>query len=124
MGAAIGAIHAEPAHRWTLQELAARAGMSRSSFALRFKQTVGASPMDYLTRWRMLLAGDRLAHTDDPVSAIALSLGYESESAFSTAFKRVMGASPRQYSRVPVDQEPAADGFSRAMSAGDKTVSL
>jgi AraC-like DNA-binding protein len=82
-----------------LQVLAARAGMSRSTFALKFKETVGASPMDYLTRWRMLLAGDRLANSSDPISAIALSLGYESESAFSTAFKRVMGCSPRQYSR-------------------------
>ena len=99
MGAAISSIHDDPAHRWTLQALAESAGMSRSTFALKFKATVGASPMEYLTRWRMLLAGDRLANSSDPVSVIALSLGYESESAFSTAFKRVMGCSPRQYSR-------------------------
>jgi AraC-like DNA-binding protein len=99
MSAAITAMHADPAHRWTLQELAERAGMSRSTFALRFKATVGDSPLEYLTRWRMLLAGDRLVNSGDPVSTIALSLGYESESAFSTAFKRVMGSSPRQYSR-------------------------
>jgi AraC-like DNA-binding protein len=55
--------------------------------------------MEYLTRWRMLLAGDKLVNSSDPISQIALSLGYESESAFSTAFKRVMGCSPRQYSR-------------------------
>jgi AraC-like DNA-binding protein len=73
--------------------------MSRSTFAFKFKETVGASPMEYLTRWRMLLAGDRLTNSGDPVSVIALSLGYESESAFSTAFKRVMGCSPRQYGR-------------------------
>jgi AraC-like DNA-binding protein len=97
MGAAIGAMHADPSRRWTLAELASEAGMSRSSFALKFKQTVGDSPMDYLTRWRMLLAGDRLAHSGDSVSKIALSLGYESESAFSTAFKRVMGSAPRRY---------------------------
>ena len=94
MGAAISSLHDDPAHGWTLQELAERVGMSRSTFALKFKETVGASPMEYLTRWRMLLAGDRLANTSDPVSVIALSLGYESESAFSTAFKRVMGCSP------------------------------
>jgi len=107
MGAAISAMHEEPARRWRLQLLAARAGMSRSSFALRFKQTVGASPMEYLARWRMLLAGDRLANSNDPVSVIALSLGYESESAFSTAFRRVMGCSPRQYSRE-ADADSAA----------------
>jgi AraC-like DNA-binding protein len=99
MSLAICAMHDDPAHRWTLQALAERAGMSRSTFALKFKQTVGASPMEYLTRWRMLLAADRLANSSDSISAIALSLGYESESAFSTAFKRVIGRSPRQYSR-------------------------
>jgi AraC-like DNA-binding protein len=99
LSAAINAIHADPAQRWTLQALAERAGMSRSSFAQRFKEKVGESPMEYLTRWRMLLAGDRLSNSGDPISTIALSLGYESDSAFSTAFKRVMGCSPRQYSR-------------------------
>ena len=102
MNAAIGAMHDEPARRWTLQELAQRAGMSRSVFALKFKRSVGLSAMDYLTRWRMLLAGDRLANSDDPICIIAPSLGYESESAFSTAFKRVMGCSPRQYSRSDI----------------------
>jgi len=97
MGAAIGAMHAAPAQRWTLQSLAERVHMSRSAFALKFKQMVGMSAMDYLTRWRMLLAGDRLANSSDPISVIAPSLGYESESAFSTAFKRVMGCAPRQY---------------------------
>jgi AraC-like DNA-binding protein len=79
--------------------LAERAGMSRTVFTLKFKETVGTSPMEYLARWRMLLAGDRLANSADPISVIAPSLGYESESAFSTAFKRVMGCAPRQYSR-------------------------
>jgi AraC-like DNA-binding protein len=100
MSAAMTAMHDEPAHRWTLQELAGRAGMSRSIFALKFKETVGTPPMDYLTQWRMLLAGDRLEHSGDPISIIAPSLGYESEAAFSTAFKRVMGCSPRQYGRT------------------------
>lgn len=107
IGAAIGAMHDKPAQRWTLQTLAELAGMSRSSLALKFKETVGTSPMEYLTRWRMLLAGDRLTHTGDPVSLISLSLGYESESAFSTAFKRVMGCSPRQYSRGGPAASPA-----------------
>ena len=100
MSVAITAMHEDPAQRWTVQDLAARAGMSRSGFAARFKETVGVSPMEYLTRWRMLLAGDRLENSREPVSAIALSLGYESESAFSTAFKRVMGCSPRRYGRA------------------------
>ena len=106
MAAAIGAVHADPGAYWTLQALAEQAGMSRSSFAQTFKATVGSSPMDYLTRWRMLLAGDRLANGAEPVSVIALSLGYDSESAFSTAFKRVMGCSPRRYSREKEAEAP------------------
>lgn len=108
MAAAITAMHAEPGRRWTLPSLAERAGMSRTSSTLKFKETVGTSPMDYLTRWRMLLAGDRLATSGDPVPAIALSLGYESESAFSTAFKRVMDCSPRQYGRGRASARPPA----------------
>ena len=110
MSAAIHAMHDDPAHRWTLQELAGRAGMSRSIFAQKFKQTVGESAMEYLTKWRMLLAAEKLTNSSDPVSTIALALGYESESAFSTAFKRVMGCSPRQYSRAssPEFREPIA----------------
>jgi AraC-like DNA-binding protein len=100
MGAAITALHEKPGHRWTLQELAKRVGMSRSTFAQRFKDTVGESPMEYLTRWRMLVAGEKLRNSSDPVSVISRALGYESEAAFSTAFKRVMGCSPRQYGRA------------------------
>jgi AraC-like DNA-binding protein len=107
MAAAIGAIHDDPAQGWTVEALAERAGMSRSTFALRFKEKVGASPMDYLTRWRMLLAGDKLENSGEPVSVIARTLGYESESAFSTAFKRVMGCSPRQYGRQSLASEAA-----------------
>lgn len=66
--------------------------------------------MEYLTRWRMLLAGDRLTNSTDPISIIALSLGYESESAFSTAFKRVTGCSPRQYSRSRNRPSPSHSG--------------
>jgi AraC-like DNA-binding protein len=101
LAAAINAMHENPSHRWTLSELAERAGMSRSIFALKFKKKVGTSPLEYLMRWRMLLAADKLTNSSDPISIIALSLSYESESAFSTAFKRVMGRSPRQYGRGP-----------------------
>ena len=120
ISAAIGAIHEAPAHRWTLQALAERAGMSRSTFALRFKETVGASPMEYLTRWRMLLAGDKLTNSSEPVSVLARSLGYKSESAFSTAFKQVMGCSPRQYGRggAAASLEPAQEEAAGAEPAG------
>lgn len=97
IGAVFAAIHAEPARRWTLHELAHHVGMSRSVFAHRFREKLGETPMEYITRWRMLLAAERLETSTDPVSTIAPELGYESESAFSTAFKRVMGYPPRAY---------------------------
>jgi len=118
LSAAISAIHKDPSHRWTLQGLAERALMSRSAFAFRFKATVGSSPMEYVTRWRMLLAGDRLVNSSDGLSVIALSLGYESESAFSTAFKRVMGCSPRQYSRGK--RPPTTPKSDVAVSSGNR----
>ena len=99
VGAAIAAIHREPARRWTVAALAAEVGMSRSGFAARFRQLVGDGPIEYLTRWRMLLAGRSLSR-GEPVGAIARSLGYEFESAFSTAFKRVMGGAPRHHARL------------------------
>lgn len=99
MTAAISCMQGEPAHDWTVAELAQHVHMSRSTFALKFKETVGESPMDYLTRWRMLLAEDRIANTTDSISEIAQSLGYESASAFTKAFKKIVGCSPRQYSR-------------------------
>jgi len=105
MSAAMNAMHAEPGKRWTIASLAERAAMSRSSFALKFKRIVGASPMDYLTRWRMILAADRLAR-GETISTLAPALGYESESAFSTAFKRVMGCAPRHYGREGTTSPP------------------
>ncbi|WEK05266.1 MAG: AraC family transcriptional regulator [Candidatus Devosia phytovorans] len=99
LGRALSALHAEPARSWTLAELAARAGLSRTVFAERFRRVVGLSAGDYLIRWRMLLARDRLRHTADGIGQIALSVGYQSEAAFSTAFKRVTDLSPRQYRR-------------------------
>ena len=99
MRIAITRMHNDPGHSWTLQELAERVGMSRTVFAQKFKNRVGMTSMEYLTRWRMLLAGDRLKNSDDSVSAISLSLGYETESAFGRAFRRVWRCSPREHRR-------------------------
>jgi AraC-like DNA-binding protein len=97
IGIGIGAMHANPAYHWTVQDLAKLAGMGRTSFANRFRNSVGSTPMDYLTRLRMMLAGDMLSTSNEPVSVVAEAVGYESESAFSHAFKRYSGYSPRRY---------------------------
>ena len=106
LSAAMGAMHADPSYRWTVQRLAERACMSRSAFALRFKLKVGTSAIDYLTHWRMLRAAEMLVNSRESVSAIALSLGYESVSSFGFAFKREMGCSPRQFCRARAKTSP------------------
>lgn len=100
MRAAMSAIHEDPARAWGLQELATCAGMSRSKFAQRFKEKVGSSPREYLTRCRILRAADRLLNSPESVAEISLAVGYESESAFGAAFKKSMGLSPRRYLRA------------------------
>eukprot|EP01037_Dinobryon_pediforme_P006452 gene6452-6519_t len=97
---ALAAMHAKPGKRWTLAELATIAGMSRTSFAGHFRSTLGETAMEYLTRWRMLLAADRLQRGQAPIATIALGVGYESESAFGAAFKRVIGSSPGRFIRT------------------------
>jgi AraC-like DNA-binding protein len=95
----VAAMHAESRRDWTLIELADIAGMSRANFALRFKQCIGISPMNYLSRWRMYLASRDLRQGTDSVSSIALALGFGSESAFSAAFKRHFGHAPTAHRR-------------------------
>lgn len=97
---ALACMHDHPGERWRLETLAARIGMSRSQFARHFKETVGSTPIEYLTQWRMLLACDRIQHSGDSILHIALSLGYESESAFRKAFKRVIGCAPGKLGRA------------------------
>jgi AraC-like DNA-binding protein len=97
IGAALRALHADVSHRWSLQELAGIARMSRSAFAAAFKKQLGTAPREYLIRWRMSLARDALRRNTRSISELAAATGYESESAFSTAFRRVVGSSPKQY---------------------------
>lgn len=91
------AIHGDPRHAWTLQKLASRAGMSRTVFAQRFRRRVGLTAMNYLMRWRMLVAGERLQSSNASIAEVALSVGYEAESAFGRAFKKVWLCSPKQH---------------------------
>lgn len=94
------AMHADVRAGWTVAELARIAGMSRSAFALRFAETVGCAPIEYLTRWRMALAQDMLSRGATPLDRLAEEIGYESASAFSTAFRRRIGCAPGAYSRA------------------------
>lgn len=98
IGAALGLIHGDPAHPWTVNELAHRVSLSRSAFSARFSTLLGEPPLTYLTRWRMLQA-TRLLKNEVSVAAIAETLGYASEAAFRKAFKREIGMPPATYRR-------------------------
>jgi AraC-like DNA-binding protein len=94
---ALRLIHSDPGRSWQLGELARAAAMSRTTFALHFKSVAGIAPLAYLTAWRMRLAEWALREENTPVSVLARSLGYTSESAFSNAFKRITGTAPKRY---------------------------
>ncbi len=99
VGAALNALHKDPAHGWTLEALARVAGTSRSVLAERFQHLVGSSPMQYLTQWRMLLATHLLCRSNAPLARIAEEVGYQTDTAFSRAFRREFGAPPAAWRR-------------------------
>ncbi len=82
---------------WTVASLASRSGMSRSGFAARFKQAVGESPLEYLTRWRMYKGTQLLREGDMNIAEVAGLVGYQSDAAFNKAFKRIIGVAPGTY---------------------------
>ena len=102
IGAALHGFHAAVDRPWTVKSLASAAGMSRSAFALRFKQLLGQSPLEYVTEWRMQKAIQLLGDANRKLADIAQQIGYDSDAAFNKAFKRVVGNTPREYVRQAV----------------------
>ncbi|RIQ33682.1 AraC family transcriptional regulator [Jiangella rhizosphaerae] len=101
VGPALRLVHGDPAHPWSIAELAARTGASRAAFARRFAGLVGVPPMTYVTGWRLTLAADLLRQTDATVDTIARRVGYANAFALSVAFKRVRGVTPRHHRAAP-----------------------
>src|SRR5262249_28723539 len=97
VGMALGAIHRDPARRWTIAELAREAGVSRSILAERFTYYLGEPPIAYLTRWRLQLAAELLRTSNNSVAEIAYKVGYESEASFNRAFKREFSSPPARF---------------------------
>ncbi|NKI72721.1 helix-turn-helix domain-containing protein [Collimonas pratensis] len=96
IGTALSLMHGDIAKRWTVNDLATSIGLSRTVFTQRFKKFVGFSPLDYLLRWRMTVAGTELKNGTS-LSKVAESVGYSSDTAFNSAFKRITGESPGRY---------------------------
>ncbi len=90
----LSAVHAHPARDWSINTLAAAAGLSRSVLAERFEVVLRVSPMRYVREWRLCLASVALGATNLPIAAVAQDAGYGTEAAFSRAFSRANGISP------------------------------
>jgi transcriptional regulator GlxA family with amidase domain len=99
VGTALALLHRKPHHPWSLTELAAETGASRSVLIERFARCLGEPPLTYLARWRLQLAARLLETTRKTILQLASDVGYESEAAFNRAFKREFGLPPAQYRR-------------------------
>lgn len=121
---AIQFIETHPFTDWTVASLAAKVGMGRSNFALRFSEYVGKSPMTFLTDERMKHAAAFLQRTDLKVAEIADRIGYRSESAFSHRFNAHFGITPgamrnqRRSKPLPALQENTATAFRAETQTG------
>jgi len=94
VGHALALLHEDPAHAWTVDELATKVGLSRSALGERFNDLIGSPPMQYLARWRTSLAARLLRESNFSILRVATDVGYESEAAFNRAFKRELGLPP------------------------------
>jgi len=90
-------VHAAPGGQWTVPAMAELAGMSRASFAARFREVTGQSPGGYLAGVRMQRAEDELTRSDATLAQIAAAVGYRNEYAFATAFRRHHSVSPGKW---------------------------
>ena len=99
LAAALRQMHGDPGRPWTVEQLAAKAALSRSAFFERFTRAVGLPPMEYLLAWRMAVAKDLLRRGEAGIAEVAARVGYGSASTFSTAFRRHVGESPGRYAR-------------------------
>jgi AraC-like DNA-binding protein len=92
-------MHESPEKNWTLHQLAATAGMSRSLYCKEFKSLAGETPLSYLTNWRILRSKEILLESKENIVEVAAKVGYQSEAAFNRLFKSKVGETPASYRR-------------------------
>jgi len=83
-------------------EFAAVAGLSVSHFKARFRDAIGTGPAEYFLGLRIEEAKRRLRATTEPITRVAMDLGFGSSQSFATAFHRLAGCPPTVY-RQPVE---------------------
>lgn len=127
VGRALSSLHAQPAHPWTVEELACQVGLSRSALAQRFTHLLGLPPMQYLARWRLHMAARLMRSDRKPLVELASRVGYDSESAFSRAFKREFGLPPaswRMHQERQASDVKASLVFPGMRNTGDATAAV
>lgn len=92
-----------PEQDWSVEQMAESVAMSRSKFAALFKETVGQTPMEYVTDLRLHQA-QQLLRKNKPVNLVADHVGYESASSLSRMFKKRFGVTPKQWLRQHLSQ--------------------
>ncbi len=97
---ALTAMFNEPAHAWTLPELAQLCNMSRATLVRHFRDKVGCSANDLLTDIRMTLAANELKKPATSTETVAEVVGYQSLAAFRRAFTQRMGMTPGEWRRT------------------------
>lgn len=97
VGPALQAMQHDPARAWTVASLARVANVSRATFARRFAELVGETPMAFLTAHRLALAADLLLEPGATLASVAARVGYGGPFALSTAFRRERGVSPARH---------------------------
>jgi AraC family transcriptional regulator len=85
------------AEDFSLDQLAALAGLSKFHFHRLFKQAVGEAPSHHLLKLRMQEAKRLLRETKRSVVDVALDVGYTNPSHFARFFRRETGLSPSDY---------------------------
>jgi AraC-like DNA-binding protein len=105
---ALALMHERPELAWSLEDLARQVGQSRATFARRFLELVGETPVAYLTSWRMCLATKLLTDTPLSLEEIAPRVGYQTAAAFSRAFRRSLGSSPGHFRALSRERLGAA----------------
>ncbi len=121
VGRALSIMHAQPAHAWTVDELARKVGLSRSALAQRFTELLDQPPMQYLARWRLQLAAQELLNGNKSLVAVAAQVGYDSEAAFNRAFKREFGMPPAGWRKKRSKVNGAGVSVNAVQSEGETT---
>lgn len=98
-------MHLDIKKEWSVETLAKQVGLSRAGFALKFKKSLGDTPLHYLTGLRMQKAMELLADTTQNIESVADAVGYKDPFGFSKVFKKVVGLPPKDFRKKNIEDK-------------------